>query len=380
MGLLDLILNNKDIKKLFALFDDRFRFVGGCVRDAILGKQNITDFDIATTLSPDDIINFLEHNGFRYKTVGKKFGTITIICETENVSIEITTLRLDKYCDGRWAEVEFTDDWKLDASRRDFTFNALYLDNQEKLYDYFGGLEDLNNNVVKFIGDASKRIEEDYLRILRYIRFKLRYAKDYKNYDIQNIISNYAHKIKDLSGERIKDEFCKILKYSSVNDFLAQIYFYRLDKSFGFIFNKNITLFNNTQEFDEIFKLVLLIDLEQNNVNIFASILKLSNIYKKHIINLCINVKNDIDPYSIWYYQGNSDCLYFLEYKLLMGININNNLYSIVKNGCVAPKLPIDKKTFLENNNNNYSYLKEIESKWVEFHFSQDLLNNYLSN
>ncbi len=148
------------------------RFVGGCVRKHLLNDQ-IDDIDIATTLSIDEIKSKFNNSNFKILETGTKHGTITLI--SEKFKLEITTLRKDIETDGRHAEVQFINDWKVDSERRDFTINAIYLDINGKVFDPQSGVSDLKNNIVKFIGDPRKRIEEDYLRIIRFIRFKIMY-------------------------------------------------------------------------------------------------------------------------------------------------------------------------------------------------------------
>ena len=149
------------------------KFVGGCVRDAVLGKL-AKDIDIATCFKPNEVMEVLQKAKIKTIPTGIKHGTITALYK--NQTFEITTLRKDVTTDGRHAEVSFTDSWQEDAKRRDFTINALYLDTKGNIFDYFNGLEDLKSKKVIFIGDAKTRSEEDNLRILRYFRFFQRFG------------------------------------------------------------------------------------------------------------------------------------------------------------------------------------------------------------
>jgi poly(A) polymerase len=144
------------------------RFVGGAVRDWLLGRT-VTDIDIATTLPPDTVMERLNSFGIRVIPTGLDHGTVTALIEGR--SYEITTLRRDLQTDGRHAVVAFTDDWAADAARRDFTMNALYADPDGTIHDPTGGLKDLEIGLVRFIGDPAQRIAEDRLRLLRYFRF-----------------------------------------------------------------------------------------------------------------------------------------------------------------------------------------------------------------
>lgn len=184
------------------------RFVGGCVRNTILGEP-VGDIDIATVHAPDEVIARLEGAGIKVVPTGIAHGTVTAVIDGK--PFEITTLRKDVSTDGRHAEVAFTDDWAADASRRDFTMNALYADADGTLHDPLGGYADAKAGVVKFIGDADARIKEDYLRILRFFRFSALYASgDYDRAGLSACAANLGG-IKGLSGERVAAELFKLL-------------------------------------------------------------------------------------------------------------------------------------------------------------------------
>lgn len=184
------------------------RLVGGCVREMVLGNAP-QDIDIATQVFPDDTIELLKGHGYNCIPTGIKYGTITAIKGEHK--FEITTLRADIRTYGRHAEVDFTNDWRIDAARRDFTFNALYMDLNGNIEDFFGGIKDLELKLLKFIGDPKARIKEDYLRILRYFRFYSYYNGN--NIDIASLDAcvELAHGLASLSGERIRIEILKIL-------------------------------------------------------------------------------------------------------------------------------------------------------------------------
>jgi len=190
-------------------FGGEARFVGGCVRDSIL-KRNVHDIDLATNLLPDQTIKALELYGIKTIPTGLKHGTITAVLNQK--SFEITTLRYDVKSDGRHAEVEFTDNWQADASRRDFTFNALYADRHGHIYDYFCGIKDLEARRLNFIGNAEDRIKEDYLRILRAFRFHAKICVGELSNEILEVCKKHSHMIQSLSGERIRDEIFKLLE------------------------------------------------------------------------------------------------------------------------------------------------------------------------
>ncbi|MDE5057447.1 CCA tRNA nucleotidyltransferase [Wolbachia endosymbiont of Drosophila bocki] len=190
-------------------FGGEARLVGGCVRDSIL-QRDVHDIDLATNLLPNQTIKALKLRNIKTIPTGLKHGTITAVLNQR--SFEITTLRHDVKCDGRHAKVEFTNNWQADASRRDFTFNALYADKRGHIYDYFCGIEDLKARRLNFIGNAEDRIKEDYLRILRAFRFHAKICVGDLSDEILNVCKKHSHMIQNLSGERIRDEILKLLK------------------------------------------------------------------------------------------------------------------------------------------------------------------------
>lgn len=197
----------KEVKKLFDIFGDDIRLVGGCVRDLLL-KKEVNDFDFATRFLPEETTKILEKNKIKAVPTGIKFGTITAVVKGKN--FEITTLRKDNETDGRHCAPDFVDDYAIDAARRDFTVNALYLDRKGIITDYFNGISDLKKQKIRFIGKANERIEEDYLRILRFFRFSAKYAKSLDKEGLEACIKNKSF-LSKLSRERIRQEFLKLL-------------------------------------------------------------------------------------------------------------------------------------------------------------------------
>lgn len=185
------------------------RFVGGCVRDGLLGRPPGPEIDLATPERPEQVIRLLERAGLPAIPTGLAHGTVTTIANGRH--FEITTLRRDVACDGRRAEVEFTDDFAEDAARRDFTINAMSCDRVGRLYDYFGGQDDLAAGRVRFVGDAAARIAEDYLRILRFFRFFAHYGRPPADAAAQAACAAAAPELRRLSGERIQTEMRKLL-------------------------------------------------------------------------------------------------------------------------------------------------------------------------
>ncbi len=185
------------------------RFVGGCVRDALIGRT-VHDIDIATVEHPEVVLKLLEVHGIKAIPTGIDHGTVTAVCGGK--PFEITTLRADVETDGRRAVVAFTEDWLEDAQRRDFTFNAMSVDITGTLYDPFNGLDDLKAGRVRFVGRAEERIREDYLRILRFFRFNAHFGKGPVDQEALSACTDLAEGIKGLSGERIAQEFLRLLE------------------------------------------------------------------------------------------------------------------------------------------------------------------------
>ncbi|MDD3019675.1 MAG: CCA tRNA nucleotidyltransferase [Alphaproteobacteria bacterium] len=228
-------LLSPEIRMVFrALGENHVRFVGGCVRNALLGEP-IRDIDLATTLFPQNVTDRLSKNGIKSIPTGIDHGTVSAIINGK--SFEITTLRIDKKTDGRRAKVEFSDDWEGDARRRDFTMNALYADLDGHVYDPLGvGLADLEKRKVRFVGDPDLRIREDFLRFLRFFRFSLFYGKgkfDRQGYDA---CGRHAAGLKKLSRERITQELTKIILHPDCPKALDKM---RQAKGLASLFGRN---------------------------------------------------------------------------------------------------------------------------------------------
>jgi poly(A) polymerase len=191
-----------------ALGADTMRFVGGAVRDSLLGLP-VHDIDIATVLRPDVVMERAQAAGLKAIPTGIDHGTVTLV--SQHQPFEVTTLRQDISTDGRRAVVAFSDDWQADAARRDFTINALYLSSDRQMFDYFDGCADITARRVRFIGDAEQRIAEDALRILRFFRFSARYAVLPLDADGLAACIRRRRDMMALSRERLRDELLKIL-------------------------------------------------------------------------------------------------------------------------------------------------------------------------
>ena len=207
----------KKLDKIFKANNYEVRIVGGAVRDIALGKEP-KDIDFATDATPDEMMNMLDKAKVKTVPTGIEHGTITAVIDDE--PFEITTLRADKETDGRRAEVEFVRSWEEDAKRRDLTYNAMSMDIDGNIYDYNGGMDDLQDKVSKFVGDPAERIKEDYLRILRYFRFQSKLDNPKWDEDTLNAIKDNVQGIKGLSVERIWQEMSKLLMSTNAKESL----------------------------------------------------------------------------------------------------------------------------------------------------------------
>jgi poly(A) polymerase len=289
-----------EVKIIFDIFGSDIRLVGGCVRDALLNKK-INDFDFACKLSPQKIIEKLNQHKIKNIPTGIKFGTITAVINHQN--FQITTLRADFDYNGRRCEVIFTDDFFEDAKRRDFTINALYLDENCQLYDFFNGVEDLQNQIVRFVGDAQNRIKEDYLRIFRFLRFSCEYSNNFDE-ETLNICLSFKNFLPKISKERIREEFIKILNCSRDSNIIkvlkiffdhdidldlwgSKLDYKALEK---FLAVKNLYNSNNF----EILKRILVFQLNKIKLDILFENFK-STTKEKNLINKFLKITNEYD-------------------------------------------------------------------------------------
>ncbi len=200
----------RHLHQLYQSLNSDIRLVGGCVRDTILGRP-VLDIDLATPLPPDEGIALLKAHGIQVIATGLQHGTITAV--VNHRPYEITTLRRDVETYGRHADVAFSTSWQEDAMRRDFTINGLYAHiDTGTIEDYHHGLDDLISGTIRFIGNPHERIQEDYLRILRYFRFYAWYGKTPLRDDILKIIQSHLRGLEKIARERVRSEFLKLIR------------------------------------------------------------------------------------------------------------------------------------------------------------------------
>ena len=360
-------------------------FVGGCVRKYLSNKE-IDDIDIATVFTTEQIKEKFNNTKFKVVDSGVKHGTVTLI--SSKLKLELTTLRKDLKTDGRHADVEYINDWQIDSERRDFTINAIYLDNKGKIFDPQGGVNDLKNNFVKFIGNPQKRIQEDYLRIIRLIRFSLEYGSEIEE-KIAQIVKLNLDGIKKISKERILNELFKILQ---IEHFIKINNKRNLKELFILIFPelknldrlKRLDKISKTSRLSkEILLSVILIDNKDNH-EYFSHKYKISNDLKdqlnliaKNFVTLQLDKKffsTDLKKNIYFYGKEHLIALNILNFSVNGKIKLND--YKIILNKIKdfdIPKFIFDGNFLKANGMQEGSLigktLKLIESEWLKNDF-----------
>ena len=382
-----------EIKKIFNIFSNdlnncQIRFIGGCVRKA-LSNENIDDIDLAVDLTPEEVKLILKNNNIKFFETGIEHGTIT--AKINNEKFEITSLRRDIKSYGRHADVEFTKKWYEDAARRDFSINCIYADLEGNLYDPFEGKKDLKNGKVKFIGNAENRIREDYLRVLRYIRFFLDYSNQPHDLDIQKKILKNISGINKISKERLLNELEKIFKSKNIfkindDEFLVKILnlvFPEL-KNIHLLEKLNDQALEILQSKDFLFWLSILIIDETDNTDYFLYKYKLSNNDKKRIKFLYQNYPKLSDNnffseknfHKLVYYNDKSLVIDLIDFKICVSKKDITKMIKLKKLIIETnkPIFPIKAKNLIEEYNLKEgrelgTKLKKIEDVWVQNNF-----------
>ena len=395
-----------EIKKIFNIFSNdlnncQIRFIGGCVRKA-LSNENIDDIDLAVDLTPEEVKLILKNNNIKYFETGIEHGTIT--AKINNEKFEITSLRRDIKSYGRHADVEFTKKWYEDAARRDFSINCIYADLEGNLYDPFEGKKDLKNGKVKFIGNAENRIREDYLRVLRYIRFFLDYSNQPHDLDIQKKILKNISGINKISKERLLNELEKIFKSKNIfkindDEFLVKILnlvFPEL-KNIHLLEKLNDQALEILQSKDFLFWLSILIIDETDNTDYFLYKYKLSNNDKKRIKFLYHNYPNLSDNnffseknfHKLVYYNDKSLVIDLIDFKICVSKKDITKMIKLKKLIIETnkPIFPIKAKNLIEEYNLKEgrelgTKLKKIEDVWVQnnFKITNQEVNRIINN
>ncbi len=377
------------------------RYVGGCIRDSILGKP-VKDIDIATCFHPEQIMQFAQEYHFKTIPVGIQHGTVLI--RIDQTSFEVTSLRKDIKTDGRHAKISFTEDWFLDSQRRDFTVNAIYADKDGFLYDPQNGIADLLNGKIQFIGDASMRIREDYLRILRFFRFMTEYG--HKNrLDLQalNACQHLKSGLNTISIERIVDELGKLFNLKDPR------FAFELMHQTG-VLQTILPETNSIHPFialikhdikrqiisDEITRLYALVFHSCQTLFAFANRIKLSRKQRAYLLDLnlvfkTLSEKPDLKTLTLWIYREKKQAL-------LSALSLKNALSQTIEekqfyHACYTqaltikqPVFPITARDLIKKGEKEGKILGEslqwLETFWIEHCFKpgkQELLAFYES-
>ena len=390
-------LFSRENKKLISILNPinsktHTQFVGGCVRKAIEGKLT-TDIDLATVYKPEKIKKILLKNNYKVLDSAIKYGSITTF--SKNYKYEITSLRKDIKPDGRHTKIQLTNNWIEDSLRRDFTINAIYCDKFGKIFDPLSGINDLKNKKINFIGSADLRIKEDYLRILRYIRFSLEYNFNIKDRNTIRIINKNIKFLKFISKERLFVELKKILELKNLlninnknyfKKILNRVYkikfFDRLNKVE--ILNKKLRLNLNYLQILSI----LLVGYNKKNIY-FSKEFRLSNKDKDYLnfiyeqFKLLKNKSYDYQTIRRQLYFYNKDLtLGFLNFIFCIKkeINLKNFIkYILFIKKFKVPKFPISgdfliKKGFKEGKTLGKK-LEFLKDSWIKNNFKLNLRN-----
>ncbi|MDA9931305.1 CCA tRNA nucleotidyltransferase [Candidatus Pelagibacter sp.] len=388
------ITNQTPANKIFEAINNysessEVRYVGGCIRK-VINKEVVDDIDLATNLKPNEICEALKNKDINFYETGIEHGTVTAVID--EYKYEITSLRKDVKTDGRHAKVEFSLDWKEDAARRDFSINSIYSDARGNLFDPNNGKKDLEEGLIHFIGDAESRIKEDYLRILRYVRFFLNYSNHKHKPEIIKIIKRNIGGISKLSSERLIDEFKKLTKSHGFvklfqdNDSLEiiEIIFPQL-KNLAKFKKLNTHARDNLFKIDFIFLLSLMIVDGTDNTDYFLYKFNISKKDQKRLklIDFFYKEKTNLKNFTeknfnkIFYFNGKQAVIDIINFKLFTSNKVEKKLIKLIEvyKDKVIPTMPIGANTLMAKYNIPEgkilgNKLKIIEEAWVENGFT----------
>ena len=388
------ITNQTPANKIFEAINNysessEVRYVGGCIRK-VIKKETVDDIDLATNLKPDEVCEALKNKDINFYETGIDHGTVTAIID--KYRYEITSLRKDIKTDGRHAKVQFSLDWKEDAARRDFSINSIYSDGEGNLFDPNNGKKDLDEGSINFIGDTEDRIKEDYLRILRYIRFFINYSDNKHRPETIKIIKRNIDGISKLSSERLLDELKKLTKSNGFIKLfkdkesleLIEIIFPQL-KNLERFKKLNSYANDNLLKIDFIFLLSLMIIDETDNTDYFFYKFNISKKDQKRLklIDLFYKEKITIKNFTeknlnkIFYFNGKQAVCDIINFKLFTSSKVEKKLIKLMKTyqDKVIPAMPVEANLLMNKYNipegkTLGSKLKMIEEIWVSNNFN----------
>ena len=387
------ITNNTPVKKIFNAINSyssksEVRYVGGCLRK-VINQEQVDDIDLATNLEPNKVCEALQQKKIAFFETGIEHGTITAVID--KYKFEITSLREDISTDGRHAQVKFSDDWKEDSLRRDFSINSIYSDCYGNLFDPHNGIEDLKNGDINFIGNVDKRIKEDYLRILRYVRFFLGYSKKPHNSQILKRLKINIGGVLKISKERLLDELKKITDLEKLEKLNKDKPSFELI-SLIFPELKNLDVFSKLNSFqkeilkknDFIFLLSVMIIDDKDNADYFLYKFNLSKKNQKRIKMIDNFYKQKVNSKTftehnlnkIFYYNSLEAVIDILNFRVIRSKKFDKKILELIKlyQNKSIPLMPIDAdllmtKYKIPQGKMLGDKLKKIEEQWVNNNF-----------
>lgn len=385
----DRIIKDSNILCLFKAVQDyggALRFVGGAVRDALAGKVGF-EIDLATDLTPDELVEACTEKGLKTVSLGLKFAKTGVVLN--NQVFEISSLHKNMRASEKDSDLSFTDDWNADASTRDLTINAVYADENGNVFDYYNGINDLEKGIVRFIGSADEKVKEQPIRILRFFRFYSEYGK--QNPDLKALKACVKNRdlLKTVAIEQIREEFFKILSTKNAskviemmceNDILSflfpkEIYAEHLDNL------SQIIAVNNLKS-DAIRRLFVLFNPDQTLAESLALRLRLTKMQKTTLVNLSKFIFNSAKTDDMTYikkviYSHGKD---FVKHKVLISLAENGQVDFDVKSlfekidQTQIPDFPINGKSLIELGITDCAPMREIiaglKNKWIESGFN----------
>tara|TARA_Y100000389_G_scaffold48689_2_gene44029 strand:- start:2218 stop:3411 length:1194 start_codon:yes stop_codon:yes gene_type:complete len=377
-----------DLQQIFNIYNkdgDNLRIVGGAVRNFLLEKE-IIDIDLATKFRISESIEILKKNKIHFIPTGIKHGTITALINKK--TFEITTLRSDKNCDGRFADVKFITSYKEDAKRRDFTINALFLDEKGQIYDYFNGISDIKKGLIKFINDPKVRIAEDYLRILRFFRFFCYYGKSLDFKSLKEAIKANQNLIK-LSADRVRNEFLKIISSKNNQNLLTTLKIFNKFNFSDILFQNKLdiesyqNLLNLEQKLDKEFDINIkffILLFKSENLDKICQDLNFSNKDRYYILSLNNYQIIDFsitktDLIKLLYEFDQNLLIDLLKIRLILSKNTPNKDFLYLKKQILelhCPKFILNGHDLLEKGIKPKEIgkkLKKLQEIWIESNF-----------
>lgn len=373
----------KTIEKCIKLKSGKVYIVGGAVRDLILNNNNNYKADLVVDLEMFDLLLCLKKYGLKYIPLGIKFGSIVVV--VNNIKIDVTIMRHDVGSDGRWAEIEFTKNIMLDSERRDFSFNSIYCDTKGYIYDPNKGVNDLMDGCVRFIGDINKRVKEDFLRIIRFYRFSIFYAKNFNSKTIKTLVG-YHQNLKTLSFERKLDEIKKILNYKKLHQKIKKK---SIINEIKILFEESFDMKFDFENFDKFCELEYRLDcidferrfkyLMRNSEDKSNFVSKINKKFKKRLLSKI--VKFDLDEESLrkMLYKNNKFCvednvlIQSVEKRISYGELVKTKLF--IKN-YKKKKFPLGGQDLVKigfkRGKEIGKVLKSTESWWIKNNFSKN--------